>query len=585
MSTSFLAACVTRAADTTPTFRITSSNHRKWMLHTLEVAGWRAAACAGATFYWELSKKLIPRPMGARAFNGLPNLLLLDDKAYLALICRRFVRTRPLVTHVLYGEWDDARIDRLRGQWADPACAEPRWWIIKDAHASNGFSASLFDREARELQKKDVGGGYCYVVQEYVERPLLIRGRKFELRQYVLVRGDGSAYTYERALIRLACVPYALDSTDRRAHITNKWVQLGGVEGDGTLRGEAVDELVELEAVELVSSRWPEYAALFEAGIVPLVADLADAVAPLLAAGIRSHQRGGGGGSGWSDGGSIEGHFELFACDLVVSEAGRVALMEVNINCAFGAFAEATQRELIQPLFDDLLALCVLPVASGKSPPRPGAFRQVRLAGFDADKEAGSVAGPAGTAEAAEALSKDLQAHIAYVTFKKRCARCRMRWVRRAGGVSDAAPRSSGTRELAALPPLPRDTKPRPTVSQPPQEVRTQGRRGAAPLHELRRSRAGGARSRRKAAGRQPSVTSSRLDAARWSPRQSAFRRVVLKEILTGICPDCGVGAAESSAPQHARQSVACTLHLPPRSALCLSPPRLTSGRAAARAR
>ena len=31
----------------------------------------------------------------------------LDDKAVLGLLSRGFTRTRPLATHVLYGEWDE----------------------------------------------------------------------------------------------------------------------------------------------------------------------------------------------------------------------------------------------------------------------------------------------------------------------------------------------------------------------------------------------------------------------------------------------------------------------------------------------
>ena len=58
-------------------------------------------------------------------------------------------------------------------------------------------------------------------------------------------------------------MPYDLDSSDRRAHITNLWVQKGGVAGDESLRGGAAEggaeELLQIEDIEMVSSRWPEY--------------------------------------------------------------------------------------------------------------------------------------------------------------------------------------------------------------------------------------------------------------------------------------------------------------------------------------
>ena len=93
-----------------PSFSIASVKHRRWVQPTLERWGWRAGAPASATFAWHLVKRLLPRPPhAALAFNCLPNLLLLDDKATLALLSRRFSRTRPLATHVIYGEWDGAR--------------------------------------------------------------------------------------------------------------------------------------------------------------------------------------------------------------------------------------------------------------------------------------------------------------------------------------------------------------------------------------------------------------------------------------------------------------------------------------------
>jgi hypothetical protein len=411
-----------RARPPPATFCISSSTHRQWMQAYLERAGWVSAPPAEATFCWLLAKKLLPRPSSDTvAFNCLPNILLLDDKAVLALLSRRFTRTRALRTHVVYGEWDDLRLEKLAAHWSDPACEEPRWWIVKDAHASNGFSAALFDRAARPLCKQDVSGGYCYVVQEYVDRPMLIGGRKFEMRQYVLLLADGSAYTYDGALLRLASVAYELHSSDRRAHITNKFVQTGW---------EEQNDVCTVADLEIPSIDWEPYANLLECAIIPLVADLADAVLPLLVSGLRAQQPRQPRPKQKTDAGSgaraapapplplpvgSPNHFELFACDLVVSAASEVFLMEVNVNPAFGKFTAKADAQLIRPMFEDLLQLCVLGAAGAGADaapdaraPRTGRFRCVRPPGLTA----------ADGANSGEAAS-ELQAHLAYMTFKK----------------------------------------------------------------------------------------------------------------------------------------------------------------------
>ena len=76
-----------------PTFAIGSTKHRRWLQPVLERAGWVGAPPPGASFVWQLSKKLLPRCAGALVHNSLPNLLLLDDKAVLGLLTRGFTRT------------------------------------------------------------------------------------------------------------------------------------------------------------------------------------------------------------------------------------------------------------------------------------------------------------------------------------------------------------------------------------------------------------------------------------------------------------------------------------------------------------
>ena len=266
-------------------------------------------------------------------------------------------------------------------------------------------------------------------------------------RRYLVVCADGSAWTYDGALLRLACVPYDLSSTDRRVHITNKWVQTGW---------EAGNELCDLDDIERLASAWPPYQALLTRRIVPLMQDLADAVVPLLASGLRAQRpppklpAGAPKPAGPAAVPSVSPcHFELMACDLVMTADGDVHLMEVNINPAFGSFHERTEATLIRPLFEDLVRLCVLPAAgstaasgssgdaggsgsSGSSsrsliapPPYPGRFVRVREAGgLNEALAAGST----------DTASDELQAHLAYVTFKKSG---RKKYERKAGAVQE----------------------------------------------------------------------------------------------------------------------------------------------------
>ena len=151
--------------------------------------------------------------------------------------------------------------------------------------------------------------------------------------------------------------------------------------------------------MELVSSAWAGYARVLDESIAPLLADLVDALRPLLAAGRAALPASGS-----------AGHFELFACDLVFDAASVARLMEVNINPAFGAFAPATRDALVRPLFADLLALVVLPHATG-APPARGHWRRI---GCDADADAAPPPPPP-----PPSVENELRAHFAYVTFKR----------------------------------------------------------------------------------------------------------------------------------------------------------------------
>ena len=73
-----------------------------------------------------------------------------------------------------------------------------------------------------------------WIVQEYLERPLLVQGRKFDIRCFVLLvmtkeKSKDSklkAYFYEDAYVRTSCKKYTMDKlSDRECHLTNDAVQ------------------------------------------------------------------------------------------------------------------------------------------------------------------------------------------------------------------------------------------------------------------------------------------------------------------------------------------------------------------------
>tara|TARA_B110000879_G_scaffold200551_1_gene274649 strand:- start:383 stop:1882 length:1500 start_codon:yes stop_codon:yes gene_type:complete len=100
-------------------------------------------------------------------------------------------------------------------------------WIVKPEASNRGRGVEVLG-SAQDVEQhlachktNDV-----FVAQVYLESPLLVFGRKFDIRVFALVTPDGNCYVYKDSYVRTCVSEYTLeDLGDKAVHLTNDAVQ------------------------------------------------------------------------------------------------------------------------------------------------------------------------------------------------------------------------------------------------------------------------------------------------------------------------------------------------------------------------
>lgn len=114
-------------------------------------------------------------------------------------------------------------------------------WIMKPTDKARGIGIFIVNKisQLKKWGRDNKPFSYSqpkdsYVISRYIENPLLIGGKKFDLRLYVLVNGWNPliAYRYKQGFCRFCTVKYNLDVEDldnNFMHLTNVSIQKYGV--------------------------------------------------------------------------------------------------------------------------------------------------------------------------------------------------------------------------------------------------------------------------------------------------------------------------------------------------------------------
>ena len=86
------------------------------------------------------------------------------------------------------------------------------------------------EKENKEIYKNDEDNKHKYktnkiIIQKYIEKPLLYNGRKFDIRIWVLLTHEMTAYMFKEGHLKLSSIGYNLDSNSSFIHLTNYSLQ------------------------------------------------------------------------------------------------------------------------------------------------------------------------------------------------------------------------------------------------------------------------------------------------------------------------------------------------------------------------
>ncbi|XP_075293525.1 inactive polyglycylase TTLL10 [Opisthocomus hoazin] len=100
-------------------------------------------------------------------------------------------------------------------------------FLLKNPAAVNTLQAELHSTEEYRLSKKVLHKvPQARIVQRYIHQPLLLEGKKFDVRSYLLIACTAPyVLLFAQGYVRLTCVNYDAASDDLTVHLTNQYMQ------------------------------------------------------------------------------------------------------------------------------------------------------------------------------------------------------------------------------------------------------------------------------------------------------------------------------------------------------------------------
>ena len=219
-------------------------------------------------------------------------------------------------------------------------------WIIKPGESSNRGRGIKVCASLRDIQAIVCYPSYhTFIIQKYIENPLLVHNRKFDIRCYGLltcINGNIQGYYYSEGYIRTSSAEYSLESRSKYIHLTNDAIQKHS-ESYGKFESGNKLSYADLQAYLAQTGAKGRFEEDIQPQIKHCVRESFRAVYQKLARSKKNHC------------------YELFGYDFMIDSTFKVWLIEVNTNpCLEESCGLLTK--LLSQLLDNTFRVAVDPL-------------------------------------------------------------------------------------------------------------------------------------------------------------------------------------------------------------------------------
>ena len=229
-------------------------------------------------------------------------------------------------------------------------------WVLKPANLNRGRGVHVFqtykelnnlimDCIMHEPERKSVS----FIIQKYIEAPLLIHERKFDIRMWMMVTQDMNCYLFKEGYLRTSSKKYVVDLNDidnKYVHLTNNAIQMHGLDYG---KYEDGNQMSFSAFQSYLNEHFPEKNISLYQDIIPKIKIIVKKTMMAVRRRLNSENR--------------RYCFEIFGYDFIIDEDFNVWLIEVNTNPCLEESSEML-KALLNRMIDNAFKLRSLSLSS-----------------------------------------------------------------------------------------------------------------------------------------------------------------------------------------------------------------------------